>query len=61
MLISNPIISVQSIKNGTNKIAHFSTTFRRQQIYIYRIKQILFLWGIPKMVYNLRNVVLMGP
>jgi hypothetical protein len=27
---------------------------------IYRIKQILFLWGIPKMVYNLRNVVLIG-
>jgi hypothetical protein len=27
---------------------------------IYRIKQILLLWGILKMVYNLRNVVLMG-
>lgn len=27
---------------------------------IYKIKRILFLWGIPKMVYNLRNVVLMG-
>jgi hypothetical protein len=27
---------------------------------IYRIKQILFMWGIPKIVYNLTNVVLMG-
>jgi hypothetical protein len=27
---------------------------------IYGIKQILFLWGISKMVYNLRNIVLMG-